>query len=262
MNAPLKRNASLAAAALLASSGTLVCCVLPAVMVAAGAGATLAGLVTAVPQLVWLSEHKGWVFGFAGMLLAIAGITIWHSRRLPCPTDPRGARTCKRLRRVSAVLYLLALLAFCIGSFFAFLLPRLSREAEVHSRGADVMTFSLDATQHVFEKTDFGGLQRVIAREGHADQVEHIRGHLKMIADWFARSDFSGPAHIHGDKMPGLAELRAASKDELSTTYRDIEQGGEIRYVTRSENIRDAIHRWFDAQLSDHGHDAMEHHHE
>ena len=40
--------------ALLASSGTLVCCVLPAVMVSLGAGATLAGLVTAVPQLIWL----------------------------------------------------------------------------------------------------------------------------------------------------------------------------------------------------------------
>jgi hypothetical protein len=43
---------------LLFASGTLVCCVLPAVMVALGAGAALAGLVTSVPQLVWLSAHK------------------------------------------------------------------------------------------------------------------------------------------------------------------------------------------------------------
>ena len=34
MNAPLRRNAGLAFVALVASTGTLVCCVLPALMVA------------------------------------------------------------------------------------------------------------------------------------------------------------------------------------------------------------------------------------
>lgn len=34
------------------SSSTLICCALPALLVAIGAGATLAGLVTAVPQLI------------------------------------------------------------------------------------------------------------------------------------------------------------------------------------------------------------------
>ena len=38
------RNTGLAMGALLASSATLVCCVLPAVLVAIGAGAALAGL--------------------------------------------------------------------------------------------------------------------------------------------------------------------------------------------------------------------------
>lgn len=55
------------------SSSTLICCALPALLVAIGAGATLAGLVTAVPQLIWLSTHKALVFGSAGVMLAIAG---------------------------------------------------------------------------------------------------------------------------------------------------------------------------------------------
>ena len=42
----------------LASSGTLVCCALPALFVTVGAGAALSSLVSAVPQLVWLSENK------------------------------------------------------------------------------------------------------------------------------------------------------------------------------------------------------------
>lgn len=123
MNAPLKGSTGLAAIALLASSGTLVCCVLPAVMVAVGAGAALAGLVTAVPQLVWLSEHKALVFGTAALLLAVAGLALWRARRLPCPADPAQALACIQLRRWSASMYWIALGAFALGSTFAFALP-------------------------------------------------------------------------------------------------------------------------------------------
>jgi hypothetical protein len=123
----LSRNAGLAAGALLASSATLLCCVLPAGLVAMGAGAALAGLVTAVPQLIWLSEHKPLVFGTAIALLAVSGMALWYGRSLPCPADPNGARLCRRLRRVSAVLYGIALACFALGSAFAFLLPFLGK---------------------------------------------------------------------------------------------------------------------------------------
>jgi hypothetical protein len=122
----LSRNAGLAAGALLASSATLVCCVLPAVLVALGAGAALAGLVTAVPQLVWLSEHKPLVFGSAGALLAVSGMALWYGRNLPCPIDTGAAQACRRLRRLSALLYGVALASFALGIAFAFVLPALS----------------------------------------------------------------------------------------------------------------------------------------
>ena len=119
----LSRNVGLAAGALLASSATLVCCVLPAMLVALGAGAALAGLVTAVPQLIWLSEHKALVFGVAAVLLAVSGFALWYGRSLPCPADPEAARSCRRLRRISAALYGLALGSYALGATFAFLLP-------------------------------------------------------------------------------------------------------------------------------------------
>jgi hypothetical protein len=120
------RNTGLAIGALLASSATLVCCVLPAALVAIGAGAALAGLVAAVPQLVWLSEHKPLVFGIAGALLAIGGAALWVGRRAPCPADPEAARSCQRLRRISAVIYAIASLCFGVGFTFAFVLPMFS----------------------------------------------------------------------------------------------------------------------------------------
>lgn len=111
--------------ALIASSGTLVCCVLPAVMVSVGAGATLAGLVTAVPQLIWLSERKGLVFGVAALALAIAGTLLWRARSAPCPADPALARACTRLRHWSNGLYGVSVLATITGAVFAFVLPAL-----------------------------------------------------------------------------------------------------------------------------------------
>jgi hypothetical protein len=120
------RNTGLAIGALLASSATLVCCVLPAVLVAVGAGAALAGLVTAVPQLIWLSEHKPLVFGIAGALLAVSGVALWTGRRAPCPVDPELARSCQRLRRISVVIYAVALISFGIGTVYAFVLPAIN----------------------------------------------------------------------------------------------------------------------------------------
>jgi len=125
---PHARNVGVAFGALLASGATLVCCVIPAVLVSLGAGAVLVGLVSTFPQLVWLSEHKGGVFGAAGLLLAVGGVMLWRARRLPCPIDPVAARSCTRLRRISAVLYGVSAAAFFAGATFAFVVPWLVRE--------------------------------------------------------------------------------------------------------------------------------------
>jgi hypothetical protein len=121
-----KTNSIVAFGTLLATTGTLLCCVLPAVLVSVGAGAVLVGLVSAVPQLVWLSEHKALVFGIAGALLVISGILIWRARRLPCPIEPLAARSCMRLRRVNAAVYGASVACFAVGALVAFVLPILN----------------------------------------------------------------------------------------------------------------------------------------
>lgn len=114
-----------ALASLVLSSSTLVCCALPALLVALGAGATLAGLITAVPQLVWLSTHKGLVFGAAGVALAVAAAVHWRTRGLPCPADPALARACTRTRRASTVTLGAAVFLYGVGAAFAFVPPLL-----------------------------------------------------------------------------------------------------------------------------------------
>jgi hypothetical protein len=110
----------------LSSFTTLLCCALPALLVSLGAGAVLASLVTAVPQLVWISEHKVPLFAFAGVMLLLSGFYSYRQRNAPCPTDPLQAKSCLRLRRISARIFYLSLLVYAIGFFFAFLIARIS----------------------------------------------------------------------------------------------------------------------------------------
>ncbi len=131
-----------------------------------------------------------------------------------------------------------------------------SREQEVRDKGAQVMPFALEQTIHAFDKTADGGVQRVRVRGEAPEQTAMIRRHLSEIADSFSRRDFSQPATIHGADMPGLAEMRAARPGELDVTYRELEDGAEIDYNARTPELVAAVHRWFDAQLSDHGRDA------
>ncbi len=140
------------------------------------------------------------------------------------------------------------------------------RQSEVSSLGAEVMPFDLKATTHFFNKTQNGGLQQVIANDPQDQkQIILIRQHLQNIADQFSKGNFSGPTHIHGEEMPGLAELKKARPGEIRINYRDLIDGAELQYIVSEPSLITALHRWIDAQLSDHGSDAMEgehkHHH-
>ena len=117
-----KREALLGAAALFTSLSTLLCCALPAMLVALGAGAAVAGLVGAVPRIVLLSEHKGIVFGVAGAVLLAAAASHYAGRNAPCPSDPAQARACHTLRRASGVMLMGAGAVYAVGFFFAFLI--------------------------------------------------------------------------------------------------------------------------------------------
>lgn len=135
------------------------------------------------------------------------------------------------------------------------------RQAQVAQRGKDVMPFSLAATTHIFTKMDAGGTQQVVAKVAGDDaQIQLIRHHLKDIQAQFLKGDFSGPTHIHGQAMPGLAELKAAQPGQINIDYRDLKGGAELTYQIADPKLVDALHRWFDAQLSDHGKDAMQGH--
>ena len=128
-----------------------------------------------------------------------------------------------------------------------------ARQEEVAKRGAVVMPFSLERTLHIFTKTGSGGIQQVVAKDpSDTQQIELIREHLGMISKEFAQGNFSAPASIHGNNMPGLGELEKAHPGQLRIEYKELPDGAQIEYSSDNQGLIDAIHRWFDAQLADH----------
>jgi hypothetical protein len=127
------------------------------------------------------------------------------------------------------------------------------RQAEVAERGAEVMPFDLDRTTHVFTARPGGGVQVVTADDpDDAEQVRLVRAHLGEEAGAFAGGDFGDPASIHGADMPGLAALQAGA-DRIAVSYQDVPAGGQLTYTTSDPALVEALHAWFDAQVSDHG---------
>jgi len=135
-------------------------------------------------------------------------------------------------------------------------IPQSNRQATVHDMGSQVMPFDLGETTHIFEMTESGGIQQVIANDpSDSAQIALIQQHIQHEAMLFSSGDFSDPSSLHGGEMPGVKEL-AAGTTQIKIEYAALSNGAQITFTTQDLNLITAIHRWFGAQLSDHGSDA------
>jgi hypothetical protein len=169
---------------------------------------------------------------------------------------PRQAQTSRAL--VASIVVLVALAMVGILDRPGVCAPP-TRQEEVATRGAQVMPFDLEQTMHVFQPLEDGGLQAVTAKDpSNSAQIALIQAHLTEEAEKFRRGDFSDPARIHGEDMPGLAALQAGAQ-HIAVQYTPLPNGAQIRYATTDPALLAALHQWFRAQLSDHGHHAVGH---
>jgi mercuric ion transport protein len=117
----LARYLSIGGITLLFSTGTLICCALPILLVTVGLGATVAAMTSASPLLVTLAHYKAWLFAWSGLLVALAGWLVYRAGNL-CPADPDLAALCERLRRWNKRVFCAAAAIWVIGFFAAYLL--------------------------------------------------------------------------------------------------------------------------------------------
>ena len=107
-----------------ASSSTLICCALPAIFVALGAGASFASLITTFPFLIVLSQYKTYITLFAVVMIIIAGYVNYKTYHMPCPADSELGRACEQTRKRSRYIYYVSVGIFIFASIFTYIVPR------------------------------------------------------------------------------------------------------------------------------------------
>jgi len=105
---------------LFTTTGTLICCALPILLVTLGLGATVASMTSAFPILIVLSQHKMWVFAFSGLMLLLSGWLLYRSGR-SCPTSADLQQACNTADKWNKRIYIGSAIIWCIGFFAAFL---------------------------------------------------------------------------------------------------------------------------------------------
>lgn len=132
---------------------------------------------------------------------------------------------------------------------------------EVRQRSELALPFALDQTLQTFSKTVHGGVQHIVVKSaGDAQQVKLIQAYLQKLADEFRKGDFSETERMHGTNMPGLIQLKMAKTDDIKFEYKALENGAQIHYSTEYPQFVQALHEWFDAQMSDHGNAVIQEH--
>jgi mercuric ion transport protein len=106
---------------LLASTGTLLCCALPILMVSLGFGAVVATLTSSLPVLVTLAEYEPWMFSVSALLLGSTAWVLWV-RPQQCPSDPALAERCAKAAVWNRRVFWMASVVWVVGFTAAYLL--------------------------------------------------------------------------------------------------------------------------------------------
>ncbi|MBH53887.1 MAG: hypothetical protein CMI18_06015 [Opitutaceae bacterium] len=88
-----------------------------------GAGSIMAFLSGHMPGFIWLSQNKVYLFIFAGIMLAVCGVLQVRARNHGCPLNGSQAASCQASKSWSNYIYIISLIAYLIGGYFAFIAP-------------------------------------------------------------------------------------------------------------------------------------------
>jgi hypothetical protein len=130
--------------------------------------------------------------------------------------------------------------------------------AEVQARGQEAMGVDQYTSTHVFDALPDGGRIELQRDGDDAAGVAQIRRHLQEIARAFGAGEFSAPAFVHMQDVPGTSVM-AEKRDAITYTYRELPRGGELEIMTQDSVVLQAIHQFMAFQRQDHRAGGKEH---
>ena len=105
--------------ALFTSTGTLLCCALPAALAALAGGAAISAYLSTFPWVIPLAQYKGWIFLVAGVLIGLNGILTFRPQgKLACAIT--GGQGCEIAGKFSKVMFWIAVSIYGIGVFMTY----------------------------------------------------------------------------------------------------------------------------------------------
>jgi hypothetical protein len=112
--------------ALFTSTGTLICCALPAAVAAFAGGAAVTSMISTFPWMVTLSGYKEWIFLGSGIMLLISGILVYRPKgKMACSIT--GGEGCEVAGRFTKVMLWSSIIIYITGAFFAYALVPIMR---------------------------------------------------------------------------------------------------------------------------------------
>jgi len=122
----------------------------------------------------------------------------------------------------------------------------------VNEQGDKAMGFSHEKTTHHFRLFSDGGAIEVTANSPQdTESRDQIRKHLGHIAQMFSNGNFDAPMLTHGKTPPGVPVLQKL-KSDISYTFAEIENGGQVRIKTNNAEALTAVYEFLRFQISDH----------
>jgi hypothetical protein len=130
--------------------------------------------------------------------------------------------------------------------------------AALQERGAEGMGVDQYASTHVFDALPDGGRIEYQFDSDDPAGVAQIRSHLQEIRVAFEAGDFSIPAFVHDQEVPGTAVM-AERREHIEYHYRELPRGGELRLVTQDPQALAAIRAFMAFQREDHRAGGVDH---
>lgn len=133
---------------------------------------------------------------------------------------------------------------------------QMSHEADssfvaMQQRGKMAMGVDQTTSTHTFDARPDGGRIELLRDENDSLGIAQIRAHLRLIQHAFQAGDFSTPAFVHMQTMPGTA-MMAKKRDVIAYSYHDLPRGGEVVMQTKDAEALAAIHEFMGAQRMGH----------
>lgn len=105
--------------ALFGSTGTLLCCALPAGLAAVAGGAAVGTMLSAFPWLIPLSQNKAWIFIGAGVLIVFNAILVFRPKgTIACSIT--GGKGCDVAGSFQKWMMWISMAVYALGAFIAY----------------------------------------------------------------------------------------------------------------------------------------------